>query len=463
MLAEEQFLRNFSSKERNSSLDSSQSSIQQSFPFPELISNSTGDTPSRWFQHLAPTGVQISGANSRKLRVALYSHDTMGLGHKRRNLLIAQALACSCLPTDILLITGMSEACDAQIPEGIDYVALPALRKGKDGQYQSRRLNVSLQDIVTLRANIIRATVESFKPDVFIVDNVPRGAVRELDLALEYLHTQGETRCVLGLRDVLDDPITLQREWKHAGNEDVIRKYYDTVWVYGDPRVYDLVQEYRLSPDVAAKVRYTGCFDQRKRLEFANPKEVNPVAALELPSGRLALCLVGGGQDGDKLAEAFAQATLPVHANGVILTGPFMPLQVRQRLHQLAANQPRLRVLEFMREPTQLLSCADCVITMGGYNTTYEVLSFEKPALIVPRVKPRREQLIRAERLQELGLVDVLHPNQVNPSALTQWLARSVDMPPRSRDHIDFNGLDRLPYLLEAVVTAPVPSMLNVS
>ncbi|MGK7958735.1 MAG: glycosyltransferase, partial [Crocosphaera sp.] len=45
----------------------------------------------------------------KKLRIAFYSHDTMGLGHKRRNLLIAQSLAHSPLNTDILVISGMSD------------------------------------------------------------------------------------------------------------------------------------------------------------------------------------------------------------------------------------------------------------------------------------------------------------------------------------------------------------------
>src|SRR5262245_48905567 len=36
----------------------------------------------------------------QRCRIALYSHDTMGLGHMRRNLLIAQTLACSSLPAD---------------------------------------------------------------------------------------------------------------------------------------------------------------------------------------------------------------------------------------------------------------------------------------------------------------------------------------------------------------------------
>jgi predicted glycosyltransferase len=45
---------------------------------------------------------------------------------------------------------------------------------------------------------------------------------------------------------------------------------------------------------------------------------------------------------------------------------------------------------------------------MGGYNTFCEILSFDKRAIIVPRTKPRREQLIRAQRAQEMGLLSVL-------------------------------------------------------
>jgi predicted glycosyltransferase len=45
---------------------------------------------------------------------------------------------------------------------------------------------------------------------------------------------------------------------------------------------------------------------------------------------------------------------------------------------------------------------------MGGYNTFCEMLSFDKPAVIVPRTKPRLEQYIRAHRAEELGLVRVL-------------------------------------------------------
>ena len=47
---------------------------------------------------------------------------------------------------------------------------------------------------------------------------------------------------------------------------------------------------------------------------------------------------------------------------------------------------------------------------MGGYNTFCEILSFDKPAIMIPRFEPRTEQLIRARRAAELGLVKMLEP-----------------------------------------------------
>ncbi|MDQ3349465.1 MAG: hypothetical protein M3545_16050 [Acidobacteriota bacterium] len=132
-----------------------------------------------------------------------------------------------------------------------------------------------------------------------------------------------------------------------------------------------------------------------------------------------------------------------------------MPGDGLRQLQAAACDNPRLRVLDFLPEPPLLLNRADRVIAMGGYNTVCELLAFAKPALVVPRVTPRREQWIRAERLRQLGLIDALHPNAVTPAALSEWL--TADLPPatRARDLINLNGLDRLPDLLEELLTAP--------
>jgi predicted glycosyltransferase len=60
-------------------------------------------------------------------------------------------------------------------------------------------------------------------------------------------------------------------------------------------------------------------------------------------------------------------------------------------------------------------------------------------------VRPRTEQLIRANNLRGLGLVDVLHPDRLSAAALSEWLASNGAPPPLARRRIDFHGLDRLP------------------
>ena len=73
---------------------------------------------------------------------------------------------------------------------------------------------------------------------------------------------------------------------------------------------------------------------------------------------------------------------------------------------------PQVEIIEFDNRMEKLIAGARAVVGMGGYNTFCEILSFDKPALIVPRITPREEQLIRARRAAELGLIDMLLPEE---------------------------------------------------
>lgn len=379
----------------------------------------------------------------------------------RRNLLIAQVLAESGLQSVNLLITEAREASAFvnSMPPGTDCLTLPGLSKGVDGVCKPRYLDLPLKEVIAMRARAIRAALKQFHPDLLIVDNLPRGAYRELDLALKHLKAAGRTRCVLGLRDVLDEPWSVHEAWFRWKNEDAVREYYDAIWVYGDPAIYNMVEEYRFPHSIASKVRFVGYLDQRRRTDFLATDDGDPFEQLSLPTHGLILCTVGGGQDGDRLAKAFAQAELPSHSCGALLAGPFMPPETYHQLCHYAAANPRLRVLKFIAEPTTLMDRVERVVAMGGYNTVCEVLSFGKPALIVPRTGPRREQHIRAERLQQLGLIDTLHGDEVTPQALSKWLGH--DRPPPQIDgRLDLRGLDRLPVLVEEVLSRPRQTVL---
>ena len=89
---------------------------------------------------------------SRHPRVALYGHDTCGLGHLRRNLALAAALRAGAARPDVLLITGSPAAQRFARPEGVEIVVLPSVRKDADGRYSAGALDVPLDVVVGLRA-----------------------------------------------------------------------------------------------------------------------------------------------------------------------------------------------------------------------------------------------------------------------------------------------------------------------
>ena len=388
--------------------------------------------------------------NPAQRRIALYSHDTMGLGHMRRNLLIAQSLTTANAQHSVLLLTGAFEAKSFPFPPNVDCVTLPALYKTRTGAYEPRRLGLSLDQLLNIRVQTLLGALQAFQPDLFIVDKEARGALGELDPALEFLHHTGRTYIVLGIRDVLDEPEVVRREWTERRTEEAIRAYYDAVWIYGDPKVYDAVREYEFSPEVAAQARFTGYLDPRQRSSLASTA-ADPLGELDLGDDRIALCTVGGGQDGASVALAFAESELPSGTTGVLVAGPFMPPEMRERLHTISSHRPNLRVVDFTPNPDALLARADCVISMGGYNNVCELLASRKKALVVPRVTPRREQWIRAERLQRLGALDVCHPDELCTDILSHWLAQPKCRP-SAVDRIDLGGLQRIPSLVRRAV-----------
>jgi len=342
------------------------------------------------------------------------------------------------------------------MPSGVDCVTLPALGKSTDGVYYPRSLGVSMEDLIRIRSQTLAAALTSFRPDLLIVDKVPLGVFDELAESLKQLRSAGDTRMVLGLREILDHPDTVRQEWLDGGYEAAIRDYYDRIWVYGDPEVYDPVKEYAFADDIAKRVRFTGYLnplDVEQNPNIDGENGVDEQIDVGLDCDQLALCVVGGGRDGVPLAEAFMRAELPAGMGGLLVTGPLMDADSRKMLKQLASTRSDRRVLEFVTDPIPFIRRADCVIAMGGYNTICEAVCLDKPTLIVPRVRPRTEQLIRAERFRSRGLVDIVHPDDLTPQALSAWLRYFRERAAVTCQRPDFDGVSRLPALAREALT----------
>nr|WP_301286347.1 glycosyltransferase [Neisseria perflava] len=361
----------------------------------------------------------------------------MGLGHIRRNMLLAQSVLENFPNAEVLLLSGVRESGAFKLPKGADSVTLPTYFKTSDGKYLPRSLGKDVKRLVNIRKNILHAALEAFEPDIVVIDNVPRGAMNELDNILPELASRG-THIVLGVRDIIDEPEAVLNQWKKLKNIEIIRLYFSTIWVYGDSNLYDFAKEYQLPSDIVEKIRYVGYLDQSRR------KEENGLDTILMEiASPYALCVVGGGQDGFALAQAFVQSTLPENWNGLLITGALMPEDQRKQLHAMAAVRQKIKVVDFVPEPLKIMQGAECIMAMGGYNTTTEILSFHKRALIVPRIKPRTEQWIRASRLAQMGLIDCLHPDKLTPEALSAWIQQTPQQP-NAREVLCFDGLSRV-------------------
>jgi len=341
---------------------------------------------------------------SRDKRTLLYSHDTFGLGHLRRSRTIATALIEADPDCSALIVTGSPIAGRFDFPERVDHVRLPGVVKLADGSYTSSNLPMDIDEMASLRGAIIATVEKEFRPDLLIVDKEPWGFRRELAATLRAARDRG-ARIVLGIRDVLDDEDALTREWGRKGSIDAIEQFYDEIWIYGIPQICRPLAGLGLTPRMETQAIYTGYL----RREIADwPVEY----ASDLPEEPYILVTTGGGGDGAALVDWVLRAyeadrKLAPHA--LIVYGPFMNAADRQEFDtRVAALNGRVTALSFHPRLERVLAEASGVVAMGGYNTFCEILSMDKPAIIAPRTRPRREQLIRAAAAEELGLIRML-------------------------------------------------------
>ena len=242
--------------------------------------------------------MRTSGRSRRtgagRARVLIYSHDTYGLGHVRRSLLIAGRLASTPYVGSTVIVTGSPRAQAFQLPPGCDTVKLPSVTKTPAGRYRTRTLNVPLQDVIRLRAELAKATFQAFRPDLVLVDHAPLGMLGELEPLVEAAElSTSRPRFALGLRDVIDAAPSLHDEWSDMGVWPAIDSLYDRILVYGDPSVTTTAQELGLPerpPSKCVHVGYLGRPIPHRR------------AGLE-PS---ILVTTGGGGDGHDLLRAYA-------------------------------------------------------------------------------------------------------------------------------------------------------------
>ncbi|MEO0458168.1 MAG: glycosyltransferase, partial [Cyanobacteria bacterium P01_A01_bin.114] len=331
----------------------------------------------------------------------------------------------------------------------------PCLSRGVSGELSAKYLGTSIEETVELRSQLIYSAAAHYKPDLLLIDKKPTGLRRELTPTLDYLKQHlPHTKRVLLLRDILDTPEKTTYEWSKMGYYQAIHVHYDQVLVVGMQTVFDLVQEYRVPLPAAHKVRYCGYI--RKQPDNRQKVDLRQQLGLKCDE-KLILVTPGGGEDGYDLVNTYLQGlrqagrdTKDYHS--LILCGPEMPAEHQIALQQLAARCPRVTMQNFTDDLLNYLSAADAVVSMGGYNTLTEILTLGKRTVVVPRVKPSQEQLIRAGCFAKRGLVRMIHPEYVTPRLLMQAVSAQLTTQAAIPARLNFDGLPQIANHLAALM-----------
>ena len=143
------------------------------------------------------------------------------------------------------------------------------------------------------------------------------------------------------------------------------------------------------------------------------------------------VCVAGGGEDGNPLGETFLEtlSQFPEKYVGTLVTGPHLDRTTARNLIDRFHHFRNLEILRFTTHLEDHLRAADVIVSMGGYNATMEAIAVRKPTIIIPRVSPRKEQWIRADKFSRKGLVDMIHPDQLTTQNLHAAIKKGLDSP----------------------------------
>ncbi|OYY05420.1 MAG: hypothetical protein B7Y73_01705 [Acidocella sp. 35-58-6] len=395
----------------------------------------------------------------RRTKVMLYSHDTFGLGHLRRNLAIATRMLTHPGRFSVTLLTGSPVISEWNLPRGLRVQPLPPVVKIAAETYAPREGQTMFGLVKGYREALILKRILRDRPDIFLVDHAPAGMNGELLSALALMRRElPETRVILGLRDILDSPETVRSIWAAQEIPGLLAQAYDEIFVYGSEALFDVVEGYGITGAIAQRVRYCGHVVAAPEAEI-NPLQPSVCWTRTAPAGRpVVLVSAGGGGDGFPMMQAYLQALQSLPANlaySVIVKGPLMAPAEKAALRKLAAGREDVELVGHTTDLVPSMRAAHLAVAMAGYNTSAEIIATRKRAILVPRPGPRAEQLLRARLLAKLGVVRNIEPGENLVARLAVALTEALVAPPPPAacwEALDLNGADYVATHLESVM-----------
>lgn len=367
----------------------------------------------------------------------------LGSGHLARASTLGRAFAAA--GHSVSIVTGGLPTPHLET-DGLHFRQLPPLRS--DGADFSRLLDsdgqLVSQDYLAARRNKLKANLGEVAPDVLITELFPFGRRMLRDEFLTLLDAALElaTRPVIcsSIRDILDPP-SKQSRTEEANAR--VRRYYDAVLVHSDPEIIPLEKSWPVTPEVSAKLHYTG-FVARPPAE-PHPKKLGTNEII---------VTTGGGNTGQKVfTVALEAAQADPNQQWRFLVGGS---DIAERCRGLSRLAPPNAIVEPARPDfRQMLHHCDVSVSMCGYNTTLDLLQAGTPAVCVPLDEGKEvEQTLRAEALAQLSGFEIIPSRDLSPEKLSLAVQQLKSIPKREPLRHGLNGSEKAVEIVERLFEA---------
>ena len=395
-------------------------------------------------------------------KIMFYCQYLSGMGHLVRSTEIVRNLAKH---FQVYFINGGPPIEGFEIPPQVELISLPALWL-EDGKFQIPEGCSSVEAVKERRKNLLIEAFDRVKPDCLITEFFPFGRHKlffELLPLLKHVKSNSPaTKIVSSLRDVIGRA-TLAREADIIC--ELINSYFDLIFVHAAPGFQNFAETFPRYQELNCDIKYTG-FVAQSATEQKTIEDEQLLASISAENP-LILVSVGGGRLGYELLEAVigASSILEQHIPHCfqIFTGPFLPEDQFCQLQRMSVGRKNINLRRFTPQLLKYMEKADLSISLTGYNTTMNILKTGVRSLVVPigHYDQDHEQLIRTRKLAEMGVVDVIDSQSLEPTALAQRILASLNKPPvtNTAKLFDLQGAEKTATLLKELLQSNVSNI----
>ena len=360
-----------------------------------------------------------------------YVQHLLGTGHIKRAALLSDAMRTGGM--DVHMVSGGIIPPDLLDAPAV--IQLPALR-AKDPSFSALVDESGTAVDATWKDERCRILLDHYKrlePEIVVIESFPFGRRKfkfELMPLLNEIHrSTPKPLVVCSVRDIVQARSTK----KIAETAELLRTRFDHIMVHGDPEIVRFEESFPAVEQIRRQLYYTG---------YVAP----PQRAPEGTPGRNEVLVSGGGGavSAGLLATAIKARPLSRLNKNLwrILAGPNIPQRI---FDALEADAGEGIVVERNRTDFALL-LRNCVMSVSqcGYNTAIDLIQSGTRSVVVPfEGSGETEQLLRARKLAQRGLVQLLTETELTPGSLARAIDLCSTQPPPGQSGLNLEGAAR--------------------